>query len=310
MNGTNERAAARRRMFGRILATLAGTALHSFSVVFLLNKGAFYSSGVTGVSQIFATLFNAPMLVPFLVAALNVPLFVLGWKSVSRNFAWFSLLSVGVQVVLLYAFTRLFQSGLDPFKNLVFDTVAADGTIHQSGTLTLAVLGGVLCGLGQGVTLRAGASTAGMDIVAQYFSLRTRLTFGYVSAAADICIIIAGTIIAGDISIGVYTVVRAVLAAIAIDRVHTIYKYQKITVVSDKWREICDELIARFPHGITVYEAIGAYTGNTHRVIETIVMNYEFEEYRAIVKRVDRDAFIHCSAVKRIDGRFTFRAIT
>ncbi len=309
MNGQCNRAAALRRMFLRILATVAGTALHSFSVVFLLNKGAFYSSGVTGISQVFATLAGSPMLVPVLVAALNVPLFVLGWKSVSRNFAWFSLLSVGVQVVLIYAFTLLFQAGFDPFGKLVFDTVAADGTVRQTGTLTLAVLGGVLCGLGQGLTLRAGASTAGMDIVAQYFSLRTRLTFGYITAAADICIIIAGTIIAGDISIGVYTIVRAVLAAIAIDKIHTIYKYQKITIVSDKWREICDELISRFPHGITVYEAVGAYTGNTHHVLETIVMNYEFEEYRAIVKRIDENAFLHCSAVKRIDGRFIFRAI-
>lgn len=310
MKGRENGADALRRMFLRVLMTVAGTALHSFSVVFLLNKGAFYSSGVTGVSQIFAALSGIPMLVPVLVAALNVPLFILGWKSVSRNFARLSLLSVGVQVALIYAFTLLFQKGFDPFGNLVFDTVAADGDVRQTGTLTLAVLGGVLCGLGQGVTLRAGASTAGMDIVAQYFSLRTRIAFGYITAAADICIIVAGSLIAGDMATGVYTIVRAVLAAIAIDKVHTIYKYQKITVVSDRWREICDELIARFPHGITVYEAVGAYTGNTHRVIETIVMNYEFEEYRAIVKRIDGDAFIHCSAVKRIDGRFTFRAIT
>ena len=84
------------------LGMIIGSSLYCFSVVFVLDKGAFYAGGITGISQIIAFAFNLPILESILIAAFNIPLFLMGWKSVSKRFAYLSLFSIIYQVIIIY----------------------------------------------------------------------------------------------------------------------------------------------------------------------------------------------------------------
>lgn len=287
------------RLFVSATGMIFGSIIYCFSVVFILDKGEFYAGGITGISQILANgILGQPMLKSVFVAVFNIPLFIIGWRSVSKRFAILSLASVGLQVALIALFQLFADKGFDPLKDI------------GDNKMILAVVGGMLCGAGCGIPLRCGSSTGGMDIVSQSFSIKTGIPFTIISGSVDAVIIIGGAIIGGSVSVGIYTIIRLIVHVITLDKIHTIYKYQKVSIITEQLEEIKAALIARFPHGITIFEATGAYTNTQKWVLESVVLTYELEEYRGIVKKIDPHAFVYHSSVKDIMGKFVRKAIS
>ena len=157
--------------------------------------------------------------------------------------------------------------------------------------------------------LRFGSSTGGMDIVSQRFALSSKIPFPILSGGIDAVIIIAGALIAQDVSVAVYTIIRLVIHVIVLDKVHTIYNYQKISIVSSMREEMREELVKHFAHGITIYDAQGGYSLTPKYVFESVVLTYEIEEYRKIIRNVDKDAFMSFTSIKGIDGKYNKKVI-
>ncbi len=287
------------RKLTAIVGMLIGTLIYCFSIEFILEFGGFYAGGVTGVSQILATIFNNPALKSLFIGLFNIPLFILGWKSVSKRFAILSLLSVGLQMLVLLLFDWIhIDLGFNPFASI------------QENTLVLAVLGGFLTGVGCGICLRAGASTGGMDIVSQRASLKLGIPFVAISGTVDIIIIVAGAIIGKDIAVAVYTIIRLGANIITLDKIHTIYKYQKINIVTNRKDELKAELLANFNHGMTIFQAVGGYSNEQKWVIEAIVLTYEVEDYKRLIYKIDPTAFISYYAVKGVTGFYNKNVIS
>lgn len=297
------------RVLSGILGMSLGSALYCFAIVFILDKGEFYAGGITGVSQIVANIAGLPYLKSIIIAGMNAPLFVIGWRYVSKRFAILSLASVLLQTALVALFTYFYELGFDPFKDLVHDVSDSNGNIFQSGTIVLSVIGGVICGIGCGLALRVGSSTGGTDIVSQAFSMKTGFPFAIISITLDVSIIVVGAIIGGSVSVAVYTIIRSVISTLTLDKIYTVYKYQKVTVITEKYEEMKNALIARFPHGITVFKATGAYTSSEKWVLESVALTYELEDYREIIKKIDPSAFVYYTAIKGILGKFVRKTL-
>jgi uncharacterized membrane-anchored protein YitT (DUF2179 family) len=86
--------------------------------------------------------------------------------------------------------------------------------------------------------------------------------------------------------------VRLLTHIIALDRIHTIYKYMKITIITTKVEEMRLALIGKFNHGITIFNAVGGYTNQPRWALESIVLAYEIEEYRNLAKQIDEHVFV------------------
>ena len=212
----------RNRLFISAAGMTFGSLIYCFSIVFILNKGEFYAGGITGISQIIAKgILNKPMLQSVFVALFNIPLFVMGWRSVSKRFAILSLASVLLQTGLIALFEWVALKGFDPLKDV------------SDNKLILALVGGMLCGAGCGIPLRCGSSTGGMDIVSQSFSMKTGIPFTLISGTVDTIIIVGGAIVGGSVSVGIYTIIRLIVHVITLDKIHTIYKYQKVQVLQN-----------------------------------------------------------------------------
>lgn len=290
------------------LGMVIGTVIYCFGIVFVLDMCTFYAGGVTGIAQIFANIFKQPYLKSVIIGAVNLPLFILGWKGVSKRFAVLSLCSIFLQVGITALFDYLKLQGFNPFHDLA--TYYPADSSNVSNPLVFALFGGALTGLGCGIPLRFGSSTGGMDIVSQKFSLSTKIPFSAISGIIDGTIIVIGALIAKDISVAVYTIIRLVIHIIVLDKVHTVYKYQKISIVTTRKEEIKEALIKNFVHGITIYETMGGYSGEKKWDFETVVLTHEIEEYRKIVKSVDPTAFMSFTAVKSIDGKFVKKVVS
>jgi len=284
------------------LAMIIGTLIYCFSVVFILDLGEFYAGGVTGVSQLLSRILQklgVTVSKSIFIALFNIPLFVIGFRGVSKKFAYLSLGSILVQVISVYGFEVMRdKAGVDLFAKSLGDE-----------KIILAIFGGLMCGIGSGISLRSGASTGGLDIISQYLSFKKNMSFTSVSLTIDAIIITLGGVVAGDVRIAVYTLIRLIIHILVLDRIHTVYNFMKIQVVSPKKEELRQELLARFNHGMTIYKAQGGYTGQDLYVLEIIVSSFEVADYKTVIKKVDQKAFISVAAVKEIDGNFNKNVI-
>ncbi|HBP25474.1 MAG TPA: hypothetical protein DD618_00765, partial [Acholeplasmatales bacterium] len=116
-----------------------GTIIYCMGVVWLLDLGAFYASGVTGISQLISGIlerFGVTISKSIFIAILNIPLFIIGWKGVSKRFAILSLSSVALQVVTIAILEYFVTKGFDPFLEIIQD---ANELPKQGGLLMLSI---------------------------------------------------------------------------------------------------------------------------------------------------------------------------
>lgn len=297
------------RILVSALGMIIASFVYCFGLVFVLDFGKFYTGGVTGIAQIFANIFDMPYLKSILTGVINIPLFIIGWKGVSKRFAILSLSSVILQVLFTALFDYMKIHGFNPFAGLAVYVTNPAGEQVLANAIVFAILGGAMTGFGCGFALRTGASTGGMDIVSQKFSLKTSIPFSYISGTIDAIIIIAGTIAAGDIAVGVYTIIRLFTHIVVLDKIYTIYKYQKITIVTKKRDEMQVALLKNFCHGVTIYQAVGGYTDEVKWSIDTIVLAYELEDYKKVIRETDPHAFISINDVKAVSGNYVKKVI-
>ena len=158
------------RLLVSTVGMIIGTVIYCFAIVFILDFGEFYAGGVTGIAQIFANAFDMPYLKSVLIGLINVPLFIMGWRSVSKRFAILSLGSIVLQVALTAFFDYLVSIGFNPFESMV--------VLNENGELTntivFALIGGALTGLGCAISLRAGASTGAGAVFTSFSSTSSR----------------------------------------------------------------------------------------------------------------------------------------
>lgn len=286
-----------------------GTLLYCMTIVFVIDEGEFYTGGVTGICQILANaVFKMPILKSILVALFNVPLFLVGFKKVSKRFAILSLASVALQTLSLYVFQLIYNSGFHPFKEMFVEMTASDRVI-------LALLGGIATGVGCGLSLKYGASTGGMDIISQAFSFKTNKSFGSVSFSIDIFVVLLAMVVSegtfiDKFQIGLYTVIRLATSSITLDKIHKTYNFQKITIITQHVDEVKEAMLKVFHHGISISEGIGGYSGQKNYKLECVCLSYEVEDFRRLISKVAPNAFVYYTPVKGIQGKFNKKAIS
>lgn len=285
---------------------IIGSLIYSISIVFVLDLGNFFAGGVTGIAQIIVAFISKILgnnidmigLKSILIVLINIPLVLIGWKGVSKRFAIVSVGSIILQTVLMALFEYIQSKGFDPLASIA----------ENNDILTLAILGGLMTGVGSGLCLKNGASSGGIEMLSQYLSLNKKVSFSKFTLGIDLLIILFATFI-GDVETGVYTLIRMILNVLVIDKVHTIYNYLKISIVTDKKEEMRLALIGISNHGVTIYEAIGGYSNQQKYVLESVVSSYETFEITKIAKEIDAHCFISYTSIRKVDGQFNHNVI-
>ncbi|MBO7085666.1 MAG: YitT family protein [Bacilli bacterium] len=290
------------RDFKAIIGTIIGSTVEAMGVVWILEYGNFFATGITGIAQVINKLFllineNLIISVGILYFVLNVPLLIIGFIGVSKRFSIFTSISVILQSVLILVFEIVRdKTGFSPFASFGEDR------------LLLAIIGGLIGGLSSGIMLRSGGSAGGVEIISQYLHFKKKSNFALVSLVINATILIAGFFLE-DIACVAYTSIRLIIYVVVMDKINTIYKYIKISIVTTKPDEIRNILVNRFNHGITIYKVTGGYSLTEKTELEIIASSYEVEEYRKIAHDIDPNAFMTFTTINRVDGRFNHNRI-
>lgn len=250
----------------------------AYPMFFVPNSIA--SGGVSGISTILNHLFGTPVgLVSLLI---NIPLFLLGYRSMGRVFAFRSLVA-----------TVLFSLLIDllPISALTQDPLLS------------CVFGGALLGLGLGLVLRGGATTGGSDLVARMVHNRfPHISVGVFLMSIDFCVVLAAGFFI-KVEYALYALISIYLASRLIDTVLEGFSKEKACyVISAEYERVKSQLIHSLDRGVTLLHAEGGYSGQKRPVLLCILSAQEVTQLKALVRQIDENAFVFITDAYEVLG--------
>lgn len=130
------------------IGVILGTIIYSLGVVWILRLGGFFSGGATGASQLIVGLFEkfnpTGDVTKFMsnnlgtfILLINIPLFLLGWRGVSKHFVILTAVSILLQTLVMNLVSTY---TISPFVLLVQDG-AIQGLVNGYTDVTLETYG-------------------------------------------------------------------------------------------------------------------------------------------------------------------------
>lgn len=260
------------------LMCIMGGVIYSVGLNLLILPFGLYIGNLTGIAKIiFETM---QMLIPglqditgLILLVLNFPLLIIAFSTINRKFFMKTIVTVlTVSVVMMFVPVVAIIPGLDDL-------------------LTLSILGGLICGFGVGLSLRAGGSSGGVDILGVLLSLKNpNFSVGRVSLIISLIVYVYALFTSPPVIL-VYSVIFTIIYTQAVDKVH--YQNVKISVmVVSKNKEILQYIIDETHRSATYWNGQGAYSGDDVLVINTVVSKYELLRLRRGIIELDPQVFI------------------
>lgn len=248
----------------------AGSALCAVAVNGILVPHNFLSSGLTGVALLLFYKWHAlPLGALYLLCAL--PVFLLGWFFMGLRFVLYTAWGMLIYSLMLYV----------PMPDLgVADKMLA------------AAAAGGLTGVGVAVMSRSYGSAGGSEMLFAILHKLFGLTLG------------AGTLLFNSAVLGaalfffpaenvLYTMVFIVVTALATDKVfHGLATRQAALIVSERWREIAEDLTANARLGATLLRGSGGRGGAEKTIIYSVIRRGDIHALKTLAAARDPNAFI------------------
>ncbi len=273
--------------------------LYSVSMTCFVNsEGAnFLTSGVSGLALIFARYvfpslglaFDVNKIFAVLYFVLNVPLFIIAYRYIGKIF---SVLTFS-NVLLTSVITSIIDPAIWNFLN-----------VSEMEQITVALFAGLFTGLAIGFALKGNFSTGGTDIVSLALSIKKGVSFGKYQMIFNGIIMILGGVLSKRWDAILYSFVYIGVSAYVVDLIHTRNRKVMLEVISTKGKEISDILLKETHHGVTMLNALGAYTHEEKDLIHIVVSTYQLTEIVNLIKEIDSSSFVMQFPVSNIYGRF------
>lgn len=270
----------------KIIVVIIGAFLNGIAMNLFLIPAGVYASGFTGAAQLLSR--SIGTYTPFTISTgillliLNVPVTIIAWKKVGKSFTFYSFLSV-------------------VFMSLFLEIIPVR---HVSPDILLnAVFGGVIAAVGVGITLKYGASTGGMDIIAMLLSrMKDRPVGIYFFILNAIIIVTAGSLYGWEKAL--YTLVTLYASTRVIDAIHT--RHEKLTafIITKKSKEMKEAIHGKLVRGITMLPAKGAFTNENKDLLMIVITRYELYDLERTIREVDPNAFTNVIETAGIFGFF------
>ena len=274
------------------LILLAAGIINSIGVVLFLSPVHLYDSGISGTSMLLGQLTPEWLPLSFFLIVLNVPLFAYGAKKQGAAFTVYSIFAVAVYSASSYVITYV----------LPID-VSASSPIAGNDLLLCAVFGGLISGVGSGLTIRLGGAIDGIEVMAVLFAKRLGLTVGSFVMVYNVILYLVCGIVLQSFILPLYSILTYCAAIKTVDFiVEGFDKAKSAMIITTKEEEISKELSDAFGHGITLIDSEGYYKGRQQTIIYFVVNRFQIAKMKSIIHRIDPNAFVTISDVSDIMG--------
>lgn len=272
-----------------ILLTIAGT-VNAFGVTVFLFPVKLYDSGISGVSMLLDQVTPSQFTLSIFLLLLNIPIFLFGLKRQGIAFTVYSVFTVGIYSLVSYL-----------IMNVLPVDVSFISPLAGTDLLLCAIFGGVISGIGSGMTIRFGGAIDGIDIISVVFAKKLGISIGsFVFVFNTILYIICGIVIKSWI-LPLYSIVTYYVGSRTVDYIAEGFDREKCAmIVTTKAEDISNALSSAFGTSGTIVNAIGGYSKEEKDIIYFIINRFQINKLRQIVHEIDGKAFISLQEVSDV----------
>ncbi len=261
--------------------------INAIGVTVFLAPVKLYDSGISGTSILLSQITPEYMTLAIFLLILNIPLFLIGLKKQGAAFTVYSIFTVAV-----------YSLGSWLINDVLPIDVSIASPLAGQDLLLCALFGGIISGVGSGLTIRYGGAIDGIEVMAVIFAKRLNITVGtFVMIYNVILYVVCGLLMQSWI-LPLYSIVTYGAGLKTIDFiVEGFDRSKEVMIITDKPTEISNALMEAFECGSTKISAIGGYSNTEKTIIYFVVNRFQISKMRNIIHAIDSKAFVTISDV-------------
>lgn len=263
-----------------IMIMLFGSFLFALAINLFVIPNDLGEGGVTGVTIIlYYTLGWSPSIVSFII---NGFLIIVGYRFLSKRTTIYTIIAV----TFISVFLHLTESW----------------SVQSDEIIINAIFGGVFVGVGIGLIIRVGGTTAGTTILARMTNKYLGWNMSYGLLFFDLIVVFSSYFIIGAEALMLTIMMLYIGTKVMEFVIEGINTQKAVTIISKNPNEIADQVSNKMNRGVTVLAGHGYYTKEQKEVLYIIISRQEVIKLKNIVKKVDPNAFIAIHDVRDVFG--------
>ncbi|WP_037293477.1 YitT family protein [Saccharibacillus sacchari] len=274
----------KRKAVTKTITDVAFIALGAFIFALAVNlfviPNDFGEGGVTGVTIIlYYWLQWSPGLVNLII---NGFLLVIGYRFLDKKTIIYTILAV--------AFNSLFLHLTEGW-----DIASTEKTVN-------AIFAGIFAGVGIGMIVRVGGTTAGTVILARLANKYLDWNISYGLLFFDVIVAVASLMVI-EVENFMFTIVLLYVGTKVMDFiVEGLNPKKAVMIISKHQHTIAEQVNTAMDRGVTVLSGHGFYTKEAKEVLYIVISKQEVSQLKKIVKSADKDAFVTIHDVRDVFG--------
>ncbi|MCM1333672.1 MAG: YitT family protein [Bacteroides sp.] len=280
------------RLRNFLMLTVSGI-VNAIGIVLLLQPSNLYDSGFSGTSMFLSSVTGLPLAVFLLV--LNLPFFIFGFRRLGAAFTVYSVYAIAIYSAASY---------LIP---LIAEPSSVLGLSGEGSDILLgAVFGGLISGIGSGLTIRFGGAIDGIEVLSVIFAKRLGITVGTFVMVYNVVLYVLIGVVESSWIYPLYSVLTYAAAIKSVDFiVEGLDKGKAAMIITTEAAAISLRLSEEFGRGITLIPASGYYSNAEKTVVYFVVNRFQIGKLKAIVREADRNAFVTITEVSDVFSNAT-----
>ena len=269
-----------------IMLTIAGF-INAFGVTIFLAPVKLYDSGISGTAMLLSQITPEWMTLSHFLLILNIPLFIFGYKKQGRLFTVYSLYTIAVYSLSAWLITYV----------LPID-VSLASPLAGTDLLLCALFGGLISGVGSGITIRYGGAIDGIEVMSVIFAKKIGITVGTFVMIYNVCLYVLCGVVINSWILPLYSIVTYSAGLKTIDFiVEGLDRSKAAMIITTNPTEICSALMSEFESGTTKISVKGGYSDSDMTMVYFILDRFQISKMRDIVHSIDEKAYITITEV-------------
>lgn len=277
-----------------MLQLILGVIIMALSMNIFLIPYKIAPGGVSGIATVLFHVSGGKIPVGIAMLAMNVPLFLAGFKVRGKHFIVRSLIGATLLSVII-----------DLTAPWIADLTAKYILGNSSHDLLLySLAGGFITGLGLGFVFKEEATTGGTDMAAALLNKAFPwVPVGKLLLILDGLVVTLAAFVFQSFQLALYSVVALYISTRTMDGFLEGINFSKsLMIISRKSEEISKELLHKVGRGVTGLYGKGMYTENPYMILLCVVKKEEIHTVKNIVKGIDPEAFVLLTDVREVLG--------
>lgn len=260
--------------------------------------------GVTGMSSIIQYATNGAIPMGYSYFVINVFLLILSMVVLGKGFGFKTIYAIILSSVML-------NVGQELIPESIIESLA-----YENGNLICVIMGGILSGIGVGISMDQGGSTGGTDIIALIINKYRNMPPGKIILMLDVFIVSSSLLFPSYTGSGelvpmmtkITNVMYGMVLTFVLGNVVDLYisgsrQSTQVFIISKKYEEIADCVVNELDRGVTALDGQGWYTKAESKVLLVIVRRADLKMVLRAVKSIDPDAFLSVSSATAVYGQ-------